>query len=202
MTKGDSRTVDAYDVYHEVYDAETVDFWERFPTSVVKKFVNSLPGGNVLNLGSGPGRDALLLRKAGLTVTCLDGSINMVEATRKLGFHSIHEDMRNMSFPDASFDGVWAYSSLFHVNTKEMKGVLDIIHRILKKDGQMLLGLIEGDGDEEISIGGSKYSRYFQYYSEASLDHILKNEGFALTYSEKYIPGHQVYLNNIYRKIS
>lgn len=196
----DGRTVEAYDVYYEVYDAEISDFWKRFPENIVDLFNDNLPGKKVLNLGSGTGRDSLLLRERGLEVTCFDGSPNMVHTTEKLGFRSILGDIRSINLPDVSFDGIWAYSSLIHVTTLEMKDILLKLHRILKKDGLLLLGLIQGTGNETLAIGGSEFARYFEYYDHNKIEEILKDLHFRQVFSEEYKPGNHVYLNYILQK--
>ena len=76
-------TIRTYDAIHDLYDAETRDFWEKFPAATVREFVSRLHGKDVLNLGSGPGRDSLILREQGLSVTCIDGSKEMVEMSDK-----------------------------------------------------------------------------------------------------------------------
>ena len=200
MTAVDNGTIDAYDIYHEVYDAETTDFWERFPVDVVDSFLKSLPGSRVLNLGSGPGRDAVLLRKNGLDVVCVDGSRNMVGKTSGLGFESILCDFRELAIPGNSFDGVWAYSSLIHVTLTEATRVVGNIYRILKPGGAFLVGLIQGNGSERTTIGESQYTRYFEYYDDAKLDSLFEGSGFELADRKTFKPGNQIYLNLLFRK--
>lgn len=196
----DRRTIEAYDAYHEVYDAETKDFWECFPDDIMNSFLKRLKGKKVLDLGSGPGRDAVLLRKHGLEVHCVDGSQNMVNMTEKLGFESLKCDFRNISLPESSYDGIWAYSSLFHVNFNEAAQIMRKSHGLLKPDGLMLLGLIEGTGNEEVSLSGSRYTRFFEYYNESKIRSLLEKTEFNLLEIHKYRPGNQTYLNLILQK--
>ncbi len=198
----DKRTIRAYDIYYEVYDAETADFWFRFPHNEFEEFTKSLPGNKVLNLGSGPGRDSLMLRDHGLEVVCLDGSENMVRETRKLGFESICSDFRCISFPPESFDGIWAYSSLIHVTFEETVEILKKVHPLLRKDGKLYLGFIEGSRNETVRIAGSKYSRYFEYYDEAKLSSLFEETGFKVLRVGKFRPGNHTYLNILLSKES
>ncbi len=69
----DKQTVDTYNKLAVQYDEETVNFWELFPRSFIDKFV-SLSGDRVLDIGSGPGRDGLILLEKGKSVTGLDAS--------------------------------------------------------------------------------------------------------------------------------
>ena len=194
-------TIDAYDLYYEVYDAETRDFWEKFPEEIIRTFATLLPGKRVLDLGSGPGRDADLLRKHGLSVICADGSPNMVELTRSHGFESVVCDMRDLHFEDGSFDGVWAYSSIIHVTRDDARKIVRKISRLLKPSGVFMLAVIEGNGSESIGIAGSNIKRYFEYYSAEKMESLMEGTDFRLVKSEKFQPGHHVYLNNTYRKI-
>lgn len=191
----DRKTIDAYDLYHEVYDAETKDFWEKFPEHIMDGFIDSLPGKSVLNLGSGPGRDSILLRKMGLEVLCIDGSKNMVETTRRLGFKSMLVDMRKLDLPKHSYDGAWAYSSLIHLTLEESNSILRNLQNIVRPGGSLLLGLIEGTGNETLKIAGSPYTRYFEYYDDNKLENLLSGTSFVVIRKDSFQPGHHVYLN-------
>jgi len=102
----DEATVLTYDQYAEVYDAEVVEFWDRFPKTFLNRFRELLPGTQVLDVGSGSGRDALLLKSLGLEITCVDASKSMVEITKKLGFDTHLADFSEISFADCAFHGI------------------------------------------------------------------------------------------------
>lgn len=136
-----------------------------------------------MNIGSGPGRDAILLRDEGLDVTCLDGSKEMVSVTTKLGFNSIVQDLRELKFSENSFDGVWAFTSLLHIKKDELQRVLQDIRRIIKGDGVFLIGMIVGEFEGEVqrsSMPGS--SRYFRYYQDQELIQLIEHSGFTFRY--------------------
>jgi SAM-dependent methyltransferase len=197
-----SETIAAYNRYHKIYHRETEGFWARFPGEVVSTFVKSLSGEEVLNIGSGGGWDAMLLKGAGLKVTCLDAAEEMVRRTRELGFTTVLADMREMEFDERSFDGVWAYTSLLHLSEPEVVEVLKKINKIIKKDGCLLLGMIEGFGEKKVArktMPGVK--RYFYFYSEGELREIVEKAGFEMCYQGVYQPKTTRYLNQIYVKI-
>ena len=197
-----NKTLQSYNKMAGVYDEGTAEFWEQFPTTVIDAFAENLKGKKILDLGSGPGRDALLLKKRNLDVTCVDGSSSMCEMTKKLGFETIRADFRELSFPDESFDGVWAYTSLLHIPKEDMEEVLKKIHAILKSDGVFLVGMIQGEfeGDVRKEKWGDNL-RYFKYYLPEELDTLVQSAGFQKVFSEKYRPHNNVYLNHIYVKI-
>ena len=71
----DKPTIDTYNKLAHEYDEETMGFWDMFPDTITTHFANSVSGQkNVLNVGSGPGRDGLLLQRKGVEVHCLDAS--------------------------------------------------------------------------------------------------------------------------------
>ena len=84
----DKITIDTYNKMAIEYDNETTDFWQRFPRSIIKEFGVRVKGGKILDVGSGPGRDALLLQDFGCQVTCLDASTKMVEMCKEKGLEN------------------------------------------------------------------------------------------------------------------
>lgn len=192
-------TIATYNKFHEVYDQETIEFWDNFPKDTIKEFASRLKGKKILDLGSGPGRDAVLLRNEGLDVTCLDASSEMVKRTTELGFNSVLADMRKLDFPEKSFDGVWAFTSLLHISKDEVGKVISKIHKLLKPNGVFLIGMIEGgfEGDiERESMPGVK--RYFRFYSESELRQLMEGNGFKFEYQGKYTPHSKTYLSQVY----
>ncbi len=189
-------TIRTYDAIHDLYDAETRDFWEKFSAATVREFVSRLHGKDVLNLGSGPGRDSLILREQGLSVTCIDGSKEMVEMTSRLGFKSIQADLRDLDLAEL-YEGIWAYSSLIHLTYDESKELLEKIHNLLRPGGILFLGLIEGKGHETRNVANSSYTRYFEYYDENKVESLLHGTGMKIVYRDAFRPGNHTYLNYI-----
>ena len=200
MSQEKDDTIRTYNAINELYDAETRDFWDRFPIDIVRKFVELLPGDEILDLGSGPGRDAIILRNHGLKVTCVDGSENMVNMTVKLGFNSVLSDLRVFDSPDKKYHGIWAYSSLIHLNFDESQELVEKLSGILEDGGIMFLGLIQGEGHEVVSLAGSSFTRYFEYYDHRKIMALIENTSFKLVFQDSFKPGNQVYLNYIFRK--
>lgn len=87
------------------YDNETVMFWDRFPRTFLKTFIE-LSGRKVIDVGSGPGRDGLLLQQAGKEVVCIDASEAMVKLSSERGLESVVASFEDLPFGNESFDGV------------------------------------------------------------------------------------------------
>ena len=195
-------TIDAYNKYAYLYDEEVIEFWENFPNSFIDAFIAALPGKRILDLGSGSGRDALLLRERGLEVICLDGSKTMVGITTKLGFETHLSAFSELNFPLSSFDGVWAYTSLIHISKEEAKEVISKIHTLLKPRGVFVIGAIEGNTAGMVERKTMPdAARYFKNYSKKELQQLVKTVGFSLVYEEDYKPHRKIYLNQLYAKL-
>lgn len=196
----DQKTVDTYNQMAAEYDEETIDFWEKFPRTFLNQFI-AASGVRILNVGSGPGRDGLLLQKAGKDVVCLDASEEMVRISSERGLTSVVGDFMRLSFPDTSFDGVWAYTSLLHVAKDDIGTALEEIKRTLNEGGVLGLGLIEGEGELYRQSSGMSLPRLFSYYSKEEIENLVQGYGFELVYFEAFKPGSKEYLNFIFRKI-
>ena len=182
------------------YDDETIDFWDKFPSTFFDKFINSVKG-KVLDIGSGPGRDGLIIKEKGLDVICLDASEAMVLLSKGNGLESVVGDLLNLPFPNESFGGAWAYTSLLHVPKKDINKAFTEINRILCKNGILGLGMIEGETEEYRESSGVKLPRLFSFYSKEEIEFLLKKHGFKIIYFETFKPGSKNYLNFIAKKI-
>lgn len=200
MPSASDETIRTYDAIHELYDAETQDFWNNFPIGIIEEYTQLLPGKEVIDLGSGPGRDALILRELGLVVTCVDGSEKMVEMTRRLGFKSIRVDMRDLNLEAGSYYGAWAYSSLIHLTFDESKELIRKISKFLRPGGMLFLGLIEGERNEKRPVGNSGFKRYFEFYTPEKVGELIDGSGFRIVSEEAYKPRNHNYLNFILKK--
>lgn len=195
----DKVTIDTYNRTALDYDVETAGFWDLFPRTIIDTFAN-LVHGRVLDVGSGPGRDGILLQQEGIDVTCLDASEAMVALSKDRGLKSIVGDFCTLPFPSESFAGVWAYTALLHVPKTEIGAVLSEIHRVLTKGGVFGLGLIEGNEEKYRESSGVHLPRWFTYYQKDEVENLLRTHGFTLVYFEQFKPASKNYLNFISRK--
>lgn len=196
----DARTIETYDQLAKDYDAETADFWERFPRDFITAFAAEVRTGSVLDVGSGPGRDGLLLKEKGLEVTCVDASESMIELSTARGLTSVQSDFMQLPFTDASFDGVWSYTALLHVWKTEIEVALDEISRVLKPEGIFGLGLIEGKGEFYKGKSGVGQPRLFSYYSEIEVLALLHQHGFKASLHSSFQPRSSRYLHFLGQK--
>lgn len=192
----DQKTVNTYNQLAKEYDEETADFWDRFPRTIIDKFME-FTNGRVLDIGSGPGRDGLILKKAGLDIVCLDASEEMVRLSSRKGLESVLGDFNELPFGDNSFDGVWSYTTLLHVPKLEVLKSFQEINRVLKPNGTFGLGLIEGDEELYRESSGVGKPRWFSFYKKEEVEGLLKTYGFNVVYFEEFMPKSKKYLNFI-----
>jgi SAM-dependent methyltransferase len=105
-------------------------------------------GGRLLDLGAGAGQEAAWFADAGVDVIALDLSPENVVRCRARGVDAVVGDFYDLGFPDASFDGVWAMSSLLHVPDVHLPEVLAEVERVLRPHGLFQVGLWGGPGTE------------------------------------------------------
>jgi ubiquinone/menaquinone biosynthesis C-methylase UbiE len=195
----DQQTINTYNKMAKEYDDETVDFWERFPRTFLDKLIE-LSGEKILNVGSGPGRDGLLLQQAGKEVVCVDASEAMVKLSSERGLQSVLAGFDKLPFENESFDGVWSYTALLHIPKKSVHIPLKEISRVLKPSGIFALGLIEGDAEEYKESSGVDMPRWFSFYQKDEVIDLCRKHGFELVYFETFKPRSKSYLNFIFQK--
>lgn len=195
----DARTIDTYNKLAKEYDEETAEFWDNFPRTFINNFAE-LAKGRVLDIGSGPGREALIFKEKGLDVTCLDASEAMVKISTEKGLRSILGNFFAMPFQDGEFDGAWAYTSLLHARKADAVKAMGEARRVLKDGGILALGLIEGNTEGYRESSGINMPRWFSYYTQSKAEKLLADCGFEIVYFEKFKPKTKEYLNFIARK--
>ncbi len=131
----------------------------------------------LLELGAGPGRDALFFKRNGLEVTVTDLSPEMVRLCRAKGLRAQVMDFMALDFPEASFDAVFALNSLLHTPKKDLPDVLKGVRRVLKPGGLFYLGVYGGHDFEGVWPDDPlEPKRFFAYYTDRDL---LKRVGRA-----------------------
>lgn len=196
----DPQTIDTYNKMAKEYDDETIDFWERFPRTFLDKFIE-LSGKRIVDVGSGPGRDGLLLKQSGKEVVCVDASEAMVKLSSERGLESIVSSFDNLPFENESFDGVWSYTALLHIPKKSIDTPLREISRVLNHSGIFALGLIEGSTEEYKESSGVDMPRWFSFYQKEEIEYLCKEHGFESIYFETFKPRSKRYLNFIFKKV-
>lgn len=200
-----SQTRQYYDGYGANFGKDKHGDYEKFVKKHlfedVKLFIDNLKGEDILDLGSGPGRDALFFKERGLKPVCVDISPEMAKVCREKGLEAVVMDMENLAFSNESFDGVWAYASLLHVPKIIIRSVLDNIYRVLRSEGVFYVGMKEGDfqgfiPNQLVPI----YCKFMALYSDEEFRKFLDEKFEILNFSKTEADEYNTYLNYLCRK--
>jgi len=173
----DQKTIDVYNGQVDTY-LKMVGVLEVDP--ILLRFIDRLRVNDcVLDLGCGPALASAVMRDNGLRVDPVDAAEGMVQ----LANDKFNIGARQAQFNDINaigiYHGVWANFSLLHAQTKDFSAVLLALHRALKPEGLLHLGMKLGEGSKR-----DKYGRYYAYYSQAELELYLNEAGFDLVHAE------------------
>lgn len=150
----------------------------------VNEFLDLLPtGGKILDVGSGPGQFSQHMLAKGFQVTGIDFSEEMLAIAReKVPTGSFeYMDMRHLSFPNSTFDGLFAAYSLIHIPSEEIEVTLRGFNRVLKPGGYLELAVQQGEADQIINepfLPSEKM--FFNFFTPERLTKYLTAAGFEI----------------------
>ena len=148
-------------------------------------FTRLLSGKRVIDIGCGHGPDTSYFIDRGFDYVGIDNSAGMLEEAKKLNPEAkfIQMDLFDLKFPEDSFDGFWAASSLLHIPKREIKFVLRKIAGITKKMGVGFISLKERKNIDEGLVKSDQYGgdeRFFSFYALGEFASVLKECGFEI----------------------
>jgi 2-polyprenyl-3-methyl-5-hydroxy-6-metoxy-1,4-benzoquinol methylase len=141
------RTVQSYQGFARHYDTLCSEFPPPEVEDALRRLVNCLPGGGtVLEIGSGPGREADFIETLGVAVRRTDATqafLNLQAERGKSGeLLNVVTDMLG-----GPYDAVLALCVLIHVDREQIEPVLRKISRSLKPGGAFLVSMRVGEGE-------------------------------------------------------
>lgn len=164
--------------YAQQYFGDLVDL------PYINEFLALLPSGaKILDVGSGPGQFSQHMLAKGFQVTGIDFSEEMLKIAReKVPSGSFeHMDMRQLTFPNDCFDGLFAAYSLIHIPSEEIEATLRGFNRVLKKNGYLELAVQQGEADQIIDepfLPSEKM--FFNFFTQERLNSFLTAAGFTV----------------------
>jgi 2-polyprenyl-3-methyl-5-hydroxy-6-metoxy-1,4-benzoquinol methylase len=141
------RTVQSYEESARQYDTLVDPKRPPHIQDALRRLVLCLPpGGSVLEIGSGPGRDADVVESLGAVVRRTDAAQAFVDLMAERGKQA---DRLNVITDDLGgpYDGVLAMAVLIHVGRESIDAVLRKIHAALKPGGAFLVAMRKGEGE-------------------------------------------------------
>ena len=148
------------------------------------RFVAALGGsGRVLEIGSGPGRDAAALEGSGLSVRRTDVTAAFVDLLRADGHPAdvldpLGDDLDDPRRPGTPYDGVWAAASLLHVARTDLPVVLRRLAAATRPGGALHVSVKEGAGEGWSVHGSVAAPRRFTYWSAEDLEAVVEDAGW------------------------
>lgn len=175
-------TKKSYDIYAKEYALFAKNGMGKWSTWIEEFISQFAKGAEILDLGCGAGRDALIFSEKELKVTGIDFSKELIKLSQdkvKSGNFRVM-DFEDMQFQDASFDGVWAMASLLHLPKQRLFPVLRKIHAILKEGGLFFASFRLGEGERitEEKRGNASMRRFYVYYRQEKLQDMFEAAGF------------------------
>lgn len=146
--KQSRQVIDMYEAYADRYD-EIVgnEPIERVKAALKRLAAEVGTGGQVLEIGSGAGREADLLEDLGLHVRRTDATQRFLEIQAARGKKGELLDV--VSDPlGGPYDAVVALCVLFYVCREEIAAVLNKIAHSLRPGGAFLVSMRHGDGEK------------------------------------------------------
>ena len=160
-----NRTVDYYNENAKdfVQGTISVDF-----TKVQHKFIDKLEKGDyILDFGCGSGRDTKYFIDNGFKVDAIDGSEELCKlASDYTGINVKHMYFQQLSDVD-KYNGIWACSSILHLEYEELVRVIKKMNLALKQNGIIYTSFKYGDFE------GERNGRYFTDMTEISMKELL-----------------------------
>ena len=173
---------------------QMTEAWKRFTSKLA---LTSL----ILDFGCGSGRDTKYFLEHGFKVDATDGSSELCAAASKFTGIIVKQVLFQDWKSEAKYNGIWACSSILHLNTQELKQVIGNIRDALLPAGIFYTSFKYGNFE------GVRNGRYFTDLTEASFAELI-NEVTGFEIIEEWItsdvrPGREEekWLNVILKKI-
>lgn len=171
----------------EYYNNEASSFFESTVSvdfsKIQEQFLKYVkPGGRILDLGCGSGRDSRAFLERGYEVVAVDGSRELAKiAGAYIGQEVIVADFREFE-PEGTFDGIWACASLLHLSKAEIAAVMRRMAAHLAEGGCFYASFKYGE------FQGERNGRYFTDMTEESFRELLEGvPGLAI--EEHFVSG-------------
>ncbi len=179
------ETIEAYDRDAVAYAARTVAMPDAVRADMEDLAARLGSGAQVLEIGSGGGRDALMMEELGLAVRRTDVTPGFVDLLRGQGHACDLLDplVGDLGAPDGPYDfpydAVWANASLLHVDRRDLSTVLSRLADVTRPGGLLRASFKEGDGEGWSTHGTISGPRHFTYWRGPDLEVVAAGSGWS-----------------------
>ena len=139
--------------------------------------------GEVCDMGCGPGHVARFLANAGVPVSGLDLSPEMLVHARRLNpnLQFREGNLLSLPMPDGSLAGISAFYAIVNIPAESLPVAFGEMLRVLQPGGLLLLAFhIGGDVIRPEEMWGTKVEIDFYHFDRAMIERLLKQAGFRI----------------------
>ena len=162
----DNKTIAYYDNWAQQYFESTVNADMSVNCDKFLQYVK--PGGVIIDIGAGSGRDILYFMSKGYQVEGIDAAPEMCRlASEYTGVPVICCKIQKW-VSDKKYDGIWANASLLHLSLEEVEEFILRVDSLLEDQGVIYISLKSG-----IETGVDVTGRYFTSFTEEQVQQIV-----------------------------
>lgn len=172
--------------YYSANANEVALRYESAPSSLVSRFPSAFaPGGRILDIGCGSGRDLAELARQGFQPYGMDGTPEFVQLAQEF-----HPELKGRVvqgvLPDSDvpfgggFDGVLCSAVLMHIELGRLPAVVAFIKHCIKPGGQLLYSVPSKRLDATSAGNRDAAGRLFVPDSAGRLQRLFEDAGFRL----------------------
>jgi len=174
MSSENNKTIESYEVRSGEYIAATVQEIKGPMKNWLDGSVEALPlESQILEIGSGSGRDAEYLQSKGYSVQCSDATQGFIDILKEKGLSPRTLNIITDEI-EGEYDAIIANAVLLHLTDEETHHALRKVYDALKPSGRFSFSVKVGEG-EAWTDGKLGLPRYFNYWNEASLRALLES---------------------------
>jgi ubiquinone/menaquinone biosynthesis C-methylase UbiE len=177
--------------YDDWYKTKLGSFVDEVETACIFNMLDLPRGSKILDVGCGSGNYSIKLAELGYEVVGVDLSKEMLmKAKEKADDRNLAIDFREMDvyeldFDDESFDAAFSITAFEFI--PDIQKAMDEVMRVLKKSGQMIIGMVNRDS----SWGKLYMSPEYQAHSVFKYANLKTVEEMKTYYPENFIESDQ-----------
>jgi SAM-dependent methyltransferase len=202
MSQANQKTLESYNARANQYEQNTPGAVLDGIKQWLDRTVAGLPKtARIVEIGSGPGRDAKYLSGLGYKIECTDAAPAFVAMLRQKGLQARVLNIIKDDLP-GKYDAIISNAVFLHFTPDELEQVIAKIYNGLSSGGVLAFSLIERDEGEVWYEGKLGVPRYFRYWKRESITTLLEKAGFGSIEFTDCVVADASWLQVITRKVS
>lgn len=178
MSDLELQLADFYDQQAEYRASRRLDPEREARRTAFVELLRSEGRETVLEIGTGPGRDAIPFLEDGVALSGIDLSAENVRRCLERGITCHQASLFEMPFADGAFAAGWTMSTLLHVPDARIDEALTEVTRVLQPGAPLAIGTWGGrDAEDHRMFTGIDVPRFFSDRSDDRWRAILERYG-------------------------